>query len=119
MERKVANDGTRTIAQPPEEVTNPTPITAPTNAITSGVVAPTAAVPPISPSFDYDAKTKKPNLLEGETIICESMKYGFPVIVTSNARKIFICTFAEFAAAGFTLPLPIEEFAAFFPQAVS
>jgi len=51
---------------------------------------------PNIPSFDYDTKTGKPNLLPGEKIIEETKVHGIPLFITDGGRKIYISTIEQY-----------------------
>jgi hypothetical protein len=71
---------------------------------------------PNSPAFDYDRKSGKPRLADGETVIAEATKHGVQIAVTNHGRKIFCCTLDKYEAAFGQLPNR-KLYERFFPDA--
>jgi len=57
-----------------------------------------SATCPNNPCFDYDPKTGKPNLMDGEKVVVETKKHGIPLFITSAGRKIYLCSIADYVA---------------------
>ncbi len=51
---------------------------------------------PNVPSFDFDPKTKKPNLAVGEEVLAEVKREGLTAVVTNAGRKIWLCSIPQY-----------------------
>jgi hypothetical protein len=72
---------------------------------------------PNIPCFDYDPKSKKPKLKNGEEIIAErEYAYG-AVYVTNHGRKIFACSLEDYEEHVGPLTPNAEIFAKMYPHA--
>lgn len=51
---------------------------------------------PNIPSFDFDPKTKKPNLADGEEVLAEVEREGLKAVATNAGRKIWLCSIPQY-----------------------
>lgn len=77
---------------------------------------PTAGRPCI-PCFDYNTKSKKPNLGRGEKIENEGEKKGVKFYFTNHGRKIYCCDLRTYEDVFETALIPFDDFAEWFPHA--
>jgi hypothetical protein len=95
------------------------PVVAAARTITStpDIRAGASVSPPGNPSFDFDPKTKSPNLAKGEVVLVNGSRYGVALFVTNFGRKVFACSLSEYEKHFGSLPYARSLFEQWYPNA--